>query len=214
METLVAHPNSPITKPLTQRGFERCNLFLDVATDLFIQHGYEYVSLDQIVEVAGGSKATIYKYFGSKQGLFFAICQKRCDIFLEKITEICQQEGVNLKQDLVKLLFDLYQLFVDEKGSAFARLMVQTVQSDRQLSQQLYDIGIQKAIDMLADYFQKLHDLKQIHCPKPQISATYFLGFLHNIHWRSLVDLPIDYSDDEMLEQLDYMVERFIQGHQ
>lgn len=214
MDTLVANPNTPITKPLTQRGYERCNLFLEVATDLFIQHGYEYVSLDQIVEVAGGSKATIYKYFGSKQGLFFAICQKRCDNFLEKIDAICQQDGVNIRQDLSKLLFDLYQLFLDKKGAAFGRLMMQTVQTDAQLAQKLYDIGVKRAINLLADYLQKAHDLKQIHCKNPTISATYLLGFFHDIHWRSLVNLPTDYAETEICEHIDYMVERFIQGHQ
>lgn len=214
MDTLVANPNTPITKPLTQRGYERCNLFLEVATDLFIQHGYEYVSLDQIVEVAGGSKATIYKYFGSKQGLFFAICQKRCDSFVEKIDAICQQDGVNIRQDLSKLLFDFYQLFLDQKGAAFARLTVQTVQTDVQLAQKLYDIGIRRTIDLLADYLKKAHDLKQINCTNPIVSATYFLGFLHDIHWRSLVNLPINHTESEIREHIDYMVERFIQGHQ
>lgn len=214
MDTLVANPNTPITKPLTQRGYERCNLFLEVATDLFIQHGYEYVSLDQIVEVAGGSKATIYKYFGSKQGLFFAICQKRCDNFLEKIDAICQQDGVNIRQDLSKLLFDLYQLFLDKKGAAFGRLMMQTVQTDAQLAQKLYDIGVKRAINLLADYLQKAHDLKQINCTNPTISATYFLGFFHDIHWRNLVNLPIQHDEVAIRTQIDYMVERFIQGHQ
>nr|WP_298891170.1 helix-turn-helix domain-containing protein [uncultured Acinetobacter sp.] len=49
-----------VNPPNTQRAVDRCTVLFDVATELFIQYGYDQVSLDQIVEQAGGSKATIY----------------------------------------------------------------------------------------------------------------------------------------------------------
>ena len=49
--------------PQTRRGHERCVALLDSATELFLQRGFEAVSLDDIVNHAGGSKASIYKFF-------------------------------------------------------------------------------------------------------------------------------------------------------
>ncbi len=57
--------------------------FLLSANELFLQHGYDAVSLDDIVNHAGGSKASIYKYFGNKDGLFTAICDYRRELFLK-----------------------------------------------------------------------------------------------------------------------------------
>lgn len=57
----------PLAKdvPQTKRGHERCLALLISATELFLEHGYDAVSLDDIVNHAGGSKASIYKYFGN-----------------------------------------------------------------------------------------------------------------------------------------------------
>ena len=74
----------PLAKdlPQTKRGHERVALLVS-ATELFLEHGYDAVSLDDIVQHAGGSKASIYKYFGNKEGLFKAICDYRRIKFLK-----------------------------------------------------------------------------------------------------------------------------------
>ena len=58
----------PLAKdvPQTKRGHERCLALLISVTELFLEHGYDAVSLDDIVNHAGGSKASIYKYFGNR----------------------------------------------------------------------------------------------------------------------------------------------------
>ncbi len=55
----------PLThdQPQTRRGHERCVALLESATELFLKRGFDAVSLDDIVNHAGGSKASIYKYF-------------------------------------------------------------------------------------------------------------------------------------------------------
>lgn len=47
--------------------------YVNVALELFVDHGFNGVSIDQIVATAGGSKATLYRYFDSKEALFAAI---------------------------------------------------------------------------------------------------------------------------------------------
>lgn len=42
---------------------------IDVAQDLFVQHGYEAVTVDQIAAAAGMSKRTLFRYFPSKDAL-------------------------------------------------------------------------------------------------------------------------------------------------
>lgn len=47
-------------KPQTRRGIERRLALLLSATELFLEKGYDAVSLDDIVNHAGGSKTSIY----------------------------------------------------------------------------------------------------------------------------------------------------------
>ena len=45
------------------------------ALELFSAKGYEGVSVNEMTEAAGITKPTLYYYFGSKEGLYEAVCQ-------------------------------------------------------------------------------------------------------------------------------------------
>jgi len=64
---------------LASRGEVRLERFLDVATELFCEKGYQHTRLSEIVARAGGSLATLYRAFGDKEGLVRAIIQRRKD---------------------------------------------------------------------------------------------------------------------------------------
>jgi len=46
---------------------------LEAGRRLFLEKGFDGVSVDDIIAAAGGSKATLYSSFGDKQGLFAAL---------------------------------------------------------------------------------------------------------------------------------------------
>ena len=48
------------------------------AAKLFLDKGYENVSINDIIDVVGGSKGTIYSNFGSKEKLFEAVVEQMC----------------------------------------------------------------------------------------------------------------------------------------
>jgi len=54
--------------------FKREQKIIEAAKDLFIERGYQNVSMDRVAEAANIVKATIYKYFPSKDELYFAVC--------------------------------------------------------------------------------------------------------------------------------------------
>lgn len=59
---------------MKQRDAQRTQQqILEAATAEFAQHGIAGARVDRIAEAAGGSKAMIYAYFGSKDGLFDAV---------------------------------------------------------------------------------------------------------------------------------------------
>ncbi|EQA8580439.1 TetR/AcrR family transcriptional regulator [Acinetobacter baumannii] len=88
-------------KPQTRRGIERRLALLLSATELFLEKGYDAVSLDDIVNHAGGSKTSIYKYFGNKDGLFTAICDYRREMFFKDICIAFQPEQTSAQALLI-----------------------------------------------------------------------------------------------------------------
>src|ERR1700733_11930871 len=77
-----------------------------VAAGLFLKRGYDSVSIDNIVELAGGSKSTIYSEFGGKCGLFISSIEQLCNESNEPLTKI-DYTGLNLEESLKKLSFHI-----------------------------------------------------------------------------------------------------------
>lgn len=105
-------------QPQTRRGQERRLALLVNACDLFLERGYDAVSLDDIVNHAGGSKASIYKYFGSKEGLFTAICDYRRELFFKDICVPFVSGKTDLKSHLIQTLMRFYQHIIQPKNIA------------------------------------------------------------------------------------------------
>ncbi len=61
------------------RGEIRRSQILDAATEVFLENGYGGATIDLVVERAGASKATVYSFFGGKDGLFAAIVEQRVE---------------------------------------------------------------------------------------------------------------------------------------
>src|ERR1700726_4815968 len=69
----------PRTRP---RGEIRRAQILDAAIEVFLENGYGGATIDLVVERAGASKATVYSFFGGKDGLFAAMVEERCERIL------------------------------------------------------------------------------------------------------------------------------------
>src|ERR1700719_189741 len=64
------------------RGEVRRSQILDTAAQVFLENGYGGATIDLVIERAGASKATVYSFFGGKDGLFAAIVEERVERIL------------------------------------------------------------------------------------------------------------------------------------
>src|SRR5690606_39421853 len=65
----------PIT-PNSMRGRRRLARIIEAATQLFLRDGYAATSIEAGLDASGGSKATLYSYFSTKDDLFRAVVQE------------------------------------------------------------------------------------------------------------------------------------------
>jgi TetR/AcrR family transcriptional regulator len=66
---------------------------LAAAVHLFSQHGYDGVSMRQIAEAAGVSKANIYHHFSSKEALYLAIIRESSGKLTALIESLAEGRG-------------------------------------------------------------------------------------------------------------------------
>jgi AcrR family transcriptional regulator len=91
---------------------EREQHMLDAAGEVFGQHGFQTASMDEIARRSGITKALLYQYFGSKEGLYDACVERgRAELFagLREVVE-AEQPGPARLGAFVQGYFD----FVDE----------------------------------------------------------------------------------------------------
>jgi AcrR family transcriptional regulator len=94
-----------------------------VAGELFLKRGYERVTIDEIIEHAGGSKSTVYSEFGGKCGLFIGSIENLCREANEPLTKI-DYTGLNAEQSLKKLAFHILKLITAKRSVELHRLAV------------------------------------------------------------------------------------------
>ena len=78
---------------------------------LFLKKGYDSVSIDEIIGVVGGSKATIYTWFGGKEGLFEEVVRQKC-------RDVVLAIHVDAAGSLEAQLLGQLQFLEDEAGEA------------------------------------------------------------------------------------------------
>jgi TetR/AcrR family transcriptional repressor of mexJK operon len=66
---------------------KRLEELLDIATDVFVTHGFESASTNEIAKRAGSSKGTFYSRFPTKEKLFIAVLERRMDRIFSLVSE-------------------------------------------------------------------------------------------------------------------------------
>lgn len=201
--------------PQTKRGHERCVSLLESATELFLEHGYDAVSLDDIVNHAGGSKASIYKYFGNKEGLFKSICDyRRNEFFKDIFLQIQHDEIKDFREYLISTMVNFLMHLNEPANAAFLRLILEQSQRNADIARHIHECGPEQVQCAISKYLQSAHNAGYLHCENPAFSAQFYFGILRNIEWRILMGLPLEESVQENINYITYCVDRFLDAHQ
>ena len=200
--------------PPTKRGHERCVALLVSATELFLERGYDAVSLDDIVQHAGGSKASIYKYFGNKEGLFKAICDYRRDKFFQDIHIPFEQIDSNLRGYLIQTLLNFYHHILEPENAAFMRLVLEQSQRNPDIALHIHERGPLHVQLCIAKVLEHASQQGLICCEQPIYSAQLYFGILRNFEWRIIMGIPKQETEQETTNYVSYCVDRFLDAHQ
>ncbi|MCL2197958.1 MAG: TetR/AcrR family transcriptional regulator [Defluviitaleaceae bacterium] len=101
-------------------------IILDVALGLFSAKGYEGVGVSELTAAAEITKPTLYYHFGSKEGLFDAVCKEN----YERLNNVAAKNSVyhpnpeNYHEDIHKTLCNVVQAYFSfaRENAAFYRL--------------------------------------------------------------------------------------------
>jgi AcrR family transcriptional regulator len=107
----------PARSPGRPRSARAHRAILDAAIDLFVDQGFEAMSIEGVAARAGVGKTTIYRRWQSKEDLVI-------DAIDELIMDVEPVETGSLRQDLVDLLTQLQVVLTSSRaGEVFPRMI-------------------------------------------------------------------------------------------
>ncbi len=101
-------------------------VILDVAAGLFARYGFRKTSVADIIREAGVARATVYKYFSSKDDIFKAVIEREIQDVLRKVREEVEKESTT--QDRLRVAVLTHTAEIRKKVNAYR--MAKEVMSD------------------------------------------------------------------------------------
>jgi AcrR family transcriptional regulator len=177
-----SRPRNGVRQPPESAG-QRRERIVRLTTPLFLKKGYDNVSIDEIIGVVGGSKATIYAWFGSKEGLFEAVVRRKCE---DVTLAIDIDAGGSLEKQLTRIGLSFLEMALSAPILEFHRLMVSIGRTFPQAGRLFFETGPVSAYSIVAAWIEKHQNDGQLIDEDPYRLAVLFLDMLigeHQLGW-------------------------------
>jgi AcrR family transcriptional regulator len=180
------------------RGEARNSKLQKVAADLFLKRGYEGVTIDKIVELAGGSKSTVYTEFGGKCGLFISSIENLCRESNEPLANI-DYNGLDLEQSLKKLSFHILQLITTKRSVELHRLAVGEALNCPEVGEAWYTHGPARTASFIRAVFESHPDeLRNTTVPIDRLAVLLHDSLTGDVLYRLLAGVGRHAKDTEL----------------
>lgn len=199
---------------LSGKAESRCTKILDVAYRLFLDNGYENVSMNDIVKHAGGSLATLYKHFGNKEQLFIYILeQKSEEVFGEWGRKSVSYEG-RIEAFLMETGRMFLELVTTPDAILFHRLLISIGYIDNaKLNKMVIQDLMSIPVKVIAHYLDNEKAKGNIEVEDTYLVADQFLNAVKGpFLFQTILGIKIDISEEARLKALRQVVTIFCRG--
>jgi len=179
---------------ISEKGKKRYELIVKTALDLFLKNGYEKTSLSDIVAISGGSLASIYTFFESKEGLFQAIIEQEIDALIKEVDErIDLKISHSLEEFLTKFATIIFSIVCSKRHISLGRIMMsEGSKNGGKLGRTFLDQILNKIDLVLINFFER----DEI---KAELNPNFSAKFITKCFIQSVIGLC--YFDSLMLNE-------------
>lgn len=154
----------------------RRQAILDVAAEIFCEQGFEQTSMSEITARVGGSKATLYSYFPSKEALFVEVMQRFGKAHIDGMFAELDPDQ-DLRESLCKFGEQFVAFLSQPKFIAVLRVVyAESGRSD--IGRQFFERGPAEGNRRLASYFGQCMANGRLRKDNAQVCASHFTALL------------------------------------
>jgi len=182
----------------TPRQAARRDTILQIARVSFLEEGYAATSMSSIAAKLGGSKGTLYNYYGSKEELFAAVMTAHCAVARARLEVLDTSQGA-LDERLRRFGEAYLDVILDEEFLSVHRLV--TGESGRfpEIGVTFYEAAGKRGKGRLSEVFADEMDKGVIRRDDPEKVARLFMGLLRSdVHTRRAWNLIPKPSPNEI----------------
>lgn len=200
------------SRPVTSRpglSDKKREAILRGAKAAFLKEGFGGASMDQVAALAGVSKMTVYRHFGSKEELFAGVITDLCHfIVAEDLDAIFAQEPQQALRAFARKMTDI----VFEPDTAeLHRIVIAESRRFPKLGQLFYQTGPQACIDALEAFFIRHKGNPNLRVNDPRRSAEEFLELLRGYsHLKMLLGIEREPSKRDVDARIESAVRHIL----
>lgn len=152
---------------------------IEIATQVFRERGFERTSMSEISSRLGGSKATLYNYFESKEELFFETIRQRVAVELKMAFG-----SLNLKDrkidDALFAFGENFLAYICSSEILTTRRLAIGGDPQMGLGKIVFKNGILKAYTIIAEFLKEAMDQGKLQKADPMVATKHLLGLLES----------------------------------
>jgi AcrR family transcriptional regulator len=195
------------------RGAARLEALTRAAADMFLESGFDALSIDALIERAGGSRRNVYEHFGGKEGLFIEAIARRCDELAAPLRALDIDTAATPARALTLFARALIAIVLAPETLALHRLMVAEGKRFPDVARAMWLAGHDTAAQILAVWIhrQQLADRLR-YGDDPHLLARQFIALATaDAQLRALVGFGTP-TNLEIARIADHAVETFLEG--
>ena len=188
---------------------ERRARILQVARDVFYEFGYAGASMATISARLGGSKATLYAYFSSKEELFGAMIRERC----EAMGRVFQAHigADDLRKALKEMSLQLINVVMSDWGTRTIQLLIEESRRNPSLARLFNEAMEANGRASLQALLATARDRGQIDAPDvPEATKILKSLLFGDIHFKRLLGICDGIDAADLNKHIDRAIDVFM----
>ncbi|HEX5314828.1 MAG TPA: TetR/AcrR family transcriptional regulator [Gammaproteobacteria bacterium] len=151
---------------------------LGAAWQVFLRESYAMASMESIAQEAGVSKQTVYNHFGSKEDLFRAIIERRCERLSAAFGEEFRYHGDEPGRLLTVFGERFLEIMLSKETMELHRLLQAESRRHPRLARIFYEYGADRTARQLADYLAEQDTKGRLRIRDARLAAEQFITML------------------------------------
>jgi AcrR family transcriptional regulator len=193
----------------------RRRAIVKAATDLFLEKGYERTSLDDILERSKGSRSTLYKLFGNKEGLLEAIIEETTGEVWATLSDWYGRNPPPTAENMVELGVLFFKAIMAPRALSLHRILVAEGPHIPEGTAQFMKRGPDRNRARLVQWFAEGRDAGHFKSYPPEALAETFMGLvLGDLHLRCMVGQGPVLDERAARSRIEIAVGIFLRGAQ